>query len=238
MNGRALLISSLGHAGVILILLLVQGFAGPGDPLGGGDAVMVTVVTVGEPGPAAEQAEESLPETVEPASEDLPPELQEDQVEPVDPEDTAPVEDATEDVPEDGNPVHVANPPEDQIDGQEDTQAHQAETAGASSGYIAVDAAGEPGGGAPGPATYEGRVFSAIRRNFRTSAVPEQSYRIEITVGPDGSMEVETLRTSGVDVFDRAVEHALAMAQMPPFPPGRTSPAVLRIEFLGLDGEQ
>jgi len=236
-NARALLVSSLGHAGVILILLIVQGFSGHPDPLGGGDAVMVSVVTVGEPGPAAEQVDEPPSEDVEQASEDVPPELQEDEVEPVDPEDTVPVEDVTEDVPEDENPVHVANPPEDQIQ-DPGSQAHQVETSGAASGYIAVDAAGEPGGGAPGPATYEGRVFAAIRRNFRTSAVPEQSYRIEITVGPGGSMEVETLRTSGVDVFDRAVEHALAMAQMPPFPPGRTSPAVLRIEFLGLSGEQ
>lgn len=238
MNGRALLISSLGHAGVILLLLLVQGFSGRADPLGGGDAVMVSVVTVGEPGPSIEQVDETPSEAVDPASEEVPPELQEDEVEAVDPSDTAPVEDATDVIPEDGNPVHVANPPEDQVQEQDGSQAHQVETSGAASGYIAVDAAGEPGGGAPGPATFEGRIFAAIRRNFRTSAVPDQSYRIEITVGPGGSMDVETLRTSGVDVFDRAVEHALAMAQIPPFPPGRTSPAVLRIEFLGLEADQ
>ena len=195
---------------------------------------MVSVVTLEEPGPAVEQADESPSEDVEPVSEDQLPELQEDAVEAVDPLDTAPVEEQ----PAEAVPDHVANPPDTQIQEPDTGPPQQAETQGAGTGYIAVDAAGEPGGGAPGPATYEGRVFSAIRRNFRTSAVPEQSYRIEITVGPGGSMEVETLRTSGVDVFDRAVEHALAMAQMPPFPPGRTSPAVLRIEFLGLAGEQ
>jgi len=81
----------------------------------------------------------------------------------------------------------------------------------------------------------KGAFFSAIRRNFRTSVQPQQSFRIELTVSPDGTVSVDTLRQSGVDAFDRAVEHALAVASIPPFPQGRTSPAVLRIEFLGTD---
>jgi TonB family protein len=109
------------------------------------------------------------------------------------------------------------------------------ETPPSAQSYSSVTSTGEAGTGSPGPATYEGRVFAAIRRNFRTSVEPQQSYRIEFTVSPDGTTDIETIRRSGVDAFDRAVEHALAVASIPPFPQGRTSPAVLRIEFLGTE---
>ncbi|HOA04249.1 MAG TPA: TonB C-terminal domain-containing protein [Candidatus Fermentibacter daniensis] len=239
MNRSSLLISSAGHAAVILLALLMQGFSGSTPPLGGGDAVMVEMVTLGTPGPPPVRPD--VTDRVEPQA----------QVEPQDPVDEAedvveePVQ--TEDIesPVIEEPVRIDPPVEDERDRQEEpvqpdrTQAERVDTPGSQGGgYASVGGSGEAGGGAPGPATYEGRVFSAIRRNFRTSAVPQQSYRIEVTVRPDGSMLVDTLRKSGVDLFDRAVEHALAMAQMPPFPPGRTSPAVLRIEFLGLSEEQ
>ncbi|MGM0628523.1 MAG: TonB family protein, partial [Candidatus Fermentibacterota bacterium] len=53
------------------------------------------------------------------------------------------------------------------------------------------------------------------------------------TVNPDGTTRWEAVRTSGTPAFDRAVEHALAMANVPPPPPGRTGPTEVRIEFLG-----
>jgi TonB family protein len=99
--------------------------------------------------------------------------------------------------------------------------------------FMSVGSEGEAGSGAPGPATYESRVFNAIRRNFRTSVQPGQSFRIRFVVGTDGSVEWEALRSSGEPAFDRAVEHALIMASVPPIPPGRTEPVVLNIEFFG-----
>ncbi len=238
MNRSSLLISSAGHAAVILLALLMQGSSGGASPLGGGDAVMVEMVTLGTPGPPPVRPD--VTDRVEPQV----------QVEPQDPVDEAldvveePVQPEDIESPVVEEPVQIDRPLEEDRDRPEepvqphDAQAERVETPVSQGGYASVGGSGEAGGGAPGPATYEGRVFSAIRRNFRTSAVPQQSYRIEVTVRPDGSMSVDTLRKSGVDLFDRAVEHALAMAQMPPFPPGRTSPAVLRIEFLGLSEEQ
>jgi len=99
--------------------------------------------------------------------------------------------------------------------------------------FMSVDSEGEAGSGAPGPATYESRVFNAIRRNFRTSVQPGQSFRIRFVVNTDGSVEWEALRSSGEPAFDRAVEHALTMASVPPIPPSRTEPVVLNIEFFG-----
>ncbi|MCD6589092.1 MAG: hypothetical protein J7K88_11140, partial [Candidatus Fermentibacteraceae bacterium] len=52
--------------------------------------------------------------------------------------------------------------------------------------FMGMGSDGEAGSGAPGPASYEGRVFSAIRRNFRTSVDPSQSYRISFTVNTNG----------------------------------------------------
>jgi len=101
--------------------------------------------------------------------------------------------------------------------------------------FMGVGAEGEAGSGAPGPASYEGRVFSAIRRNFRTSVNPSQSYQISFTVKLDGSHSYEVVRTSGDNAFDRAVTHALNSASIPPIPPGRTSPVNMKIEFFGPD---
>jgi len=99
--------------------------------------------------------------------------------------------------------------------------------------FIAVGASGEAGAGAPGPASYEGRVFAAIRRNFVTSTDPPRTYRIHFTVNTDGTHRWEVVRQSGNPAFDRAVEHALETANIPPVPPGRTTPVRLSIEFLG-----
>lgn len=230
MNRRSVLISLAGHAGLILLLLVVQGFSGESMPLGGGDAVWVEVVTLSEPG-------STVPVETPPLDEAVQEDAVEEAVDTVNPED--PVDAATVDDPVE-TPVEepVEDGVQDQVVETVPEPVHQDDAAGPPGGFVTVDAAGEAGGGSPGPATYEGRVFSAIRRNFRTASEPEQSYRIEVTVSPDGSFDVETLRTSGVDLFDRAVQHALAMAQIPPFPPGRTSPAVLRIEFLGLADNQ
>ncbi len=103
--------------------------------------------------------------------------------------------------------------------------------------FIGVGSEGEAGSGAPGPASYEGRVFSAIRRNFRTSVNPSQSYQISFTVNLDGSHSHEVLRTSGDSSFDRAVTHALNSASIPPVPPSRTSSVNLQIEFFGPDSQ-
>jgi outer membrane biosynthesis protein TonB len=103
--------------------------------------------------------------------------------------------------------------------------------------YSGVGSSGEATGQVPGPATYESRVFGAIRRHFRTSIRPERSYRIVFTVEPDGTTRWEAVRTSGTPAFDRAVEHALSMANVPPPPPGRTDPTEVRIEFLGPDSD-
>jgi outer membrane biosynthesis protein TonB len=191
----------------------------------GGDAIWVDVVTL-DPGASSSPSEVSQPDD---PVEDL------TQI-----EETNPVEDVAPDTAS----VQTDTPPDTaSVEPQENPQENPAETTqpedvqpdNPQSQYVSVGASGEAGAGAPGPATYEGRVFSAIRRNFRTSVQPPQSYRIEFTVNTDGSTDLETIRTSGDAAFDRAVEHALAVAQIPPFPPGRTSPAVLRIEFLGTD---
>lgn len=99
--------------------------------------------------------------------------------------------------------------------------------------FISVGSEGEASSGAPGPATYEARVFNAIRRNFLTSVQPGQSYRVRFVVNTDGTVDWETLRQSGEPAFDRAVEHAITMASIPPVPPGRTGSVVLNIEFFG-----
>lgn len=224
MTRRALLLSAAGHGGILFLAIILSASRGPQMPTGG-DAVWVDMVTLeeGPPLPSANTQESVNPE-VQP--ENVQPEVQESPEGLIPADSTAaqaPVEhpDSTvqssqEQVPQVQNPPGEDDPPQ-------------------SESFSSVTSSGEAGTGAPGPATYEGRVFSAIRRNFRTSVQPQQSFRIELTVSPDGSVSVDTLRQSGVDAFDRAVEHALAVASIPPFPQGRTSPAVLRIEFLGTD---
>jgi outer membrane biosynthesis protein TonB len=219
---KALILSVCGHAGILLLALVLSASHGPQMPTGG-DAVWVDVVTLeGPPLPPVDAAAASDPEVQTADSQQDVQESPEGDV----PADTTLAETSAQD-------------PDTTQASQQETQETQNPPEDASAGqtqdFSSVTSSGEAGTGAPGPATYEGRVFAAIRRNFRTSVQPQQSFRIEFTVSPDGTVSVDTLRRSGVDAFDRAVEHALAVASIPPFPQGRTSEAVLRIEFLGTE---
>jgi len=129
--------------------------------------------------------------------------------------------------------IEETNPVEEVVETQEDVQ----EEVPATEEFIGVGSQGEAGSGAPGPASYEGRVFSAIRRNFRTSVTPAQSFRIEFTVNLDGSTSYSTIRNSGDSSFDRAVTHAINSANIPPVPPGRSEAVQLSIEFFGPDSQ-
>jgi len=142
-------------------------------------------------------------------------------------------EEAPEEQPEEVPEVQPEGAPEEVPEEAPEEQPEEVPEQQPQHEYSGVGASGEATGQVPGPATYESRVFGAIRRNFRTSISPQQSYRIVFTVNPDGTTRWEAVRTSGTPAFDRAVEHALTMANVPPPPPGRTGPTEVRIEFLG-----
>ena len=216
---RDYLFSAGGH--VLLVILGLITFSGVAASLPkGDDAISVTMVTMDPESPVRTEPED-VPEEV------LPPEETPEEV-PVQPEETpeeVPVqpEETPEDVPEE-TPVQpeetpVENPP--------------VEVQPANSNFASLTGSGTAGAGVPGPGTYESRVFNAVRRGFRTSVEPDRSYRIVLTVNRDGSTSVEVVRDSGTSAFDRAVENALTLAQIPPMPPGRTNPVVLNIEFFG-----
>jgi outer membrane biosynthesis protein TonB len=214
MSPRYLVISVAAHALVILVGLLLSGDAWTATPMTG-NAIAVEMVTLQRTAPSVSDAQEETPS--DPVEETQPEEqLETEQETPVQPE-----SEMERDPPaQEEEAVGEQGPPET-VEG----------------GFSAVDHQGNIQGLAPGPGTYESRVFNAVRRHFRTSISPSESYRIELVVKPNGSVEVTTIRKSGTDAFDRAVEHALTMANIPPPPPGRTAPAVLRIEFLGPDGD-
>lgn len=211
----------LAGAGHLLILAvgLITFSSSAEAPAGGDEAMMVTMVTAAYAsevspaeitGPAGIQEEPitvSVP-AEEPIEEEI---IEEPDVEehPENPVEENPEEIEHQEIPEE-------NPPEEQI-------------------FASVSGEGSAGTGAPGPGTFESRVFNAVRRGYRTSVEPERSYRIILTVNPDGTTSIEVIRKSGTSAFDRAVENALAMAQIPPMPPGRNSPAVINIEFIGLE---
>jgi len=203
------------HAGILLILITVGLLAGGKSiPMGGGEYVSVEMVVFDTGDVPSEAIQEEIHEPVEEVPEEVV-EIVEEVVEEVPSEIIEPVEEV---------PAEVAEP----------TEEVQVESVTPSSSeFISVSSQGEAGGGAPGPASYEGRVFSAIRRNFRTAVDPAQSYRISFTVNLDGTHSYEVIRTSGDSGFDRAVTHALNNASIPPVPPGRTSPVNLQIEFFG-----
>jgi TonB family protein len=226
---RTTVLYSLAAHVALIVLALIVPSGSARDVSFGGEIVAVEMVTL-DPGialaPDQTDVEDIAPdegsqdtaevqeELVEEVAEDV--ELVEDvEVQP----DTAGLEEETQESAE-------TNPAVEELEVVEDDGSQ-------SDSYSAITGEGESGGGAPGPASYEGRVFAAIRRNFRTSVEPAQSYRIRFTVEPDGSTSVETIRTSGTDAFDRAVESALRLASIPPFPQGRDGPVVLSIEFLG-----
>lgn len=221
---RSAMVMSFGvHAG-ILVLIILAGLimnSGPAPVImGGGSMVSVEMVVLDpESNPGNPQ---TLPAEVETAQveESVPiPELIQEMME------------ATEVEPAEVEPVEIEPAEVQPAEVQPTVETHQAtEPAGQ---FVTVGSSGEAGAGAPGPASYEGRVFAAIRRNFITSTDPPNSYRIHFTVNTDGTHRYEIDRQSGSAAFDRAVEHALETANIPPMPPGRTTPVRLSIEFLG-----
>jgi len=213
-NPRSLAISAAVHVVVILAAALLSGSSAQPPVPGGGDAITVEMVTLQTPAERSQQPEEVPEEAPEEQPEEVPEEAPEE-----DPQEHP--EEQPEEVPEE----QPEEAPEEQPEEVPEQQPQHE--------YSGVGASGEATGQVPGPATYESRVFGAIRRNFRTSIRPQQSYRIVFTVNPDGTTRWEAVRTSGTAAFDRAVEHALAMANVPPPPPGRTGPTEVRIEFLG-----
>ncbi|MBN2586457.1 MAG: TonB C-terminal domain-containing protein [Candidatus Fermentibacteraceae bacterium] len=226
------ILAGAGH----LILLLVGAitFSSSASTLtGGDDAVMVHMVTMSSSSEAVPE-ELTVPEEVQEAviQEEVQENPEEVQEEISIPEE---VQENPEETPEE-NPEEVPEEvteetPQEVI--EENPEEVPEEVQIEAEGFAAVSSQGDAGAGAPGPGTYESRVFNAVRRGYRTSVSPQQSYRIVLTVYPDGSTDVEIVRRSGTSAFDRAVENALSMAQIPPMPPGRTSPAVINIEFLG-----
>lgn len=227
-DGRSMAVSLGVHAGAVLLLVLAGALEGTRRPplmTGGGSSLSVEMVVLdqlSDRGPIPGEAEaHSREEQVSPPVEESV-QVQET----LEPPEPAEVEEVHEQVRE-----PVQEPVQEQVETGTDP-AGAAEQTG-DGGFIAVGASGEAGAGAPGPASYEGRVFAAIRRNFVTSMTPSQTYRIHFTVNTDGTHRYEVVRRSGNQAFDRAVEHALETASIPPMPPGRTVPATLSIEFMG-----
>lgn len=202
------------HSGILLTLILFGVIASKSNtiPTGGGEFVSVEMIVLD----TGEAPAETIPEEVIEVEE-----IPEEVIEVIDDSPEEIIE-LVETIPEEV----IEDTPEEEVEEVQESQT---------SDFIGVGSAGEAGTGAPGPASYEGRVFSAIRRDFRTSVNPNQSYQISFTVNLDGTHSFETLRASGDSSFDRAVTHALNSANIPPIPPGRTSPVNLNIEFFGPD---
>lgn len=225
---RSAMVMSFGvHAG-ILVLLILAGILMSSAPsavmMGGGSMVSVEMVVL-DPAddPGTLQASEAI-ETVQPEeavemTEMIQELLETAEVEPVETE--AEVVEPAEVEPQEVEPQEVQ---------PSEVQPSEVQSAGQ---FVTIGSSGEAGAGAPGPASYEGRVFAAIRRNFVTATNPPTTYRIHFTVNLDGTYRYEVVRQSGNQAFDRAVEHALETANIPPMPPGRTNPVRLSIEFLG-----
>lgn len=209
-----------GHVLILVVGLIASSSSVMALP-GGGDAIMVNMVTV-----TSNEMTSSPPDIVHPAEnpaevaiEVSVPEVTEEQI--IDPQETEDqasdqVEEVVEEQPQDE--VHEESEAQDSVEASE---------------FVSVSGEGAAGSGAPGPGTYESRVFNSVRRGYRTSVEPERSYRVILIVNPDGTSEIEVVRKSGTSAFDRAVESALSRAQIPPMPPGRNTPAIINIEFLG-----
>lgn len=218
LSRRDFLISVGIHGGIVLLLVIAGLILSEKStvPAGGGEFVSVEMIVLDQGDIPAEEVEETNPvEEIEEAVEveEVVEEPVEEVEEVVEIEETTPVEEPVEETEE----IQEEVPQNDE--------------------FIGVGSQGEAGSGAPGPASYEGRVFSAIRRNFRTSVTPSQSYQIEFTVNLDGSTSHSTIRNSGDSSFDRAVTHAINSANIPPVPPGRSEPVQLSIEFFGPDSD-
>ena len=219
MERRDLVISAGIHGGIILLFLIAGLFFSSEKtiPMGGGEYVTVEMIVLEQGDAPVEQTEEAV-EPVEEVQEEVQ-EVIEEQVDPVEEQ------------------IEVQEEVQEAVDPVEEVQEEVQEETPPTQDFIGVGSQGEAGSGAPGPASYEGRVFSAIRRNFRTSVNPQQSYRIVYTVNLDGTTSYQVVRSSGDNGFDRAVTHAINSANIPPVPPGRTAPVQLSIEFFGPDAE-
>ncbi|MGM0628522.1 MAG: hypothetical protein ACQETZ_10215, partial [Candidatus Fermentibacterota bacterium] len=183
-NPRSLAISAAVHVVVILAAALLSGSSAQPPVPGGGDAITVEMVTLQSP-----QEQSRPPEEVpEEAPEEGPQEHPEEQPEEV-PEE-APEEqpeEVPEEQPEEAPGEQPEEMPEEQLEEQPEQQPEEVPEQQPQHEYSGVGASGEATGQVPGPATYESRVFGAIRRHFRTSIRPQQSYRIVFTVNPDGT---------------------------------------------------
>ncbi|MFO7626601.1 MAG: TonB C-terminal domain-containing protein [Candidatus Fermentibacteraceae bacterium] len=236
---RSAMVMSFGvHTGVLVLIILAGLLMNSGPTpviMGGGSMVSVEMVVFdplsdsGSPQHVSTEIEQvQVEETVQ--IPELIQELMESRV--VEPAEVEPVEiEPVEIQPAEIQPAEV-QPAEVQPAEVQPAEVQPAEVQPAGQ-FVTVGSSGEAGAGAPGPASYEGRVFAAIRRNFVTSTDPPNTYRIHFTVNTDGTYRYEVVRQSGSSAFDRAVEHALETANIPPMPPGRTNPVRLSIEFLG-----
>ena len=200
-----------GHVLILVVGLITSSSSVMVLP-GGGDAIMVNMVTLtsNEMTSSPPNIEHPAENPVEVAIEVSVPEVTEEQI--IDLQETE---------------NQIPDPVEEPVE-----ESHPQDPVEASE-FVSVSGEGTAGSGEPGPGTYESRVFNAIRRGYRTSVEPERSYRVILTVNPDGTSEIEVVRKSGTSAFDRAVENALSRAQIPPMPPGRNVPAIINIEFLG-----
>jgi len=238
-NGSALdrrdfLVSAAIH-GTLLLVLIIAGIIASGRstiPMGGGEFISVQMVMLDTGNTSSEAVQEELTNPVEETQEMN---FLEEVVEILE---EMPVEEIpVEEIPVEENPVEETPVEETPVEENPVQENPVEETPVVSSQFIGVGSQGEAGAGAPGPASYEGRVFSAIRRNFRTSVIPSRSYRISFTVNLDGTHSYGVIRESGDSSFDRAVIHALNSASIPPIPPGRTQPVEMNIEFFGPESE-
>lgn len=229
LKGSNVIISVALH--IIVIALGLIAFSGSAaQPMGGDEIISVDMVVLSEApvelnpthtaDPVAEPPEEVVPDIQEPVE---PATAVEEVVEET-------IEEPPEITPE---PEIHPEPPEETVQPEETPELAETELPEeTSTGFATIEATGSAGGGVPGPGTYESRVFNAIRRGFRTSLKPEQTYRVIVTVSPSGVLSYETLRNSGVSGFDRAVRNALAIAQIPPNV-SRTV-VTINIEFEGI----
>ncbi|MCD4702001.1 MAG: TonB C-terminal domain-containing protein [Candidatus Aegiribacteria sp.] len=210
------ILAGAGHL-LILSIGLIAFSSSAEAPSGGDEAIMVKMVTV------ASVSEISPAEVTDPSEiQEEPTQISVSAEEPVEEEiiENPNVEEHPENpIEENPEEILLENPPEEISADRDD--------------FASLSGEGLAGAAAPGPGTFESRVFNAVRRVYRTSVEPERSYRIILTVNPDGTTSIEVIRRSGTSAFDRAVENALTTAQIPPMPPGRRSPAVINIEFFG-----
>ncbi len=220
------LVSAVVH--VLVLILGIFAFSTGADlPLTGGDeAISVRMVTLkaGTEPEVSTDERDRLPEEASPSV--LPEEIVR--------KDEPPAEPLREPLPPEEREEVRRDVPDEPVESSDPVEADPVETEPPpADDFAAVGAAGDAGAGAPGPGTYEARVFNSVRREYRTSVTPVRSYRVVLTVFPDGETRVEVVRKSGTPAFDRAVEHALGSAKIPPMPPGRSAPAVINIEFFG-----